>query len=80
MLRLLWMEQLLSMENGSKKLTVKKHIGLSKMVFWKTILGNIYTLMPKNGKIKQVGGVLQSKEIYKLILKRSILSHQNFPI
>lgn len=51
------------MENGNKKLTAKKLIGQYKMVCLKIILENIYTSMLKNGKIKQAGGVLQSKEI-----------------
>jgi len=45
-----------------------------------TIKENIFILMYKNGKIKQVGGVQPFKEMLKSIHKKSILNHQSYQI
>jgi hypothetical protein len=45
-----------------------------------TTRANIYTLIFKNGKIKIVGGVHPFMVMLKLILKKLIQNHLNYPI
>jgi len=62
------------MENGKIKLTHKKHTGLSKTDCSTITKESTSTSTFKNGKIRQVGGVQPSKEIYKSTLKRLTLN------
>lgn len=55
------MEPLLLMENGKIKLMLRKLIGLLKTDNLTITKENIFILMYKSGKTKQVGGVQLSK-------------------